>query len=78
MLMLHIICFTVIDKKEAKGHNFYFILNRSKSADAESRYSPVQSKGPVTALHESDHTLDKTSGCFSDLSRTCSHFWSSN
>ncbi|XP_038562165.1 Bloom syndrome protein homolog isoform X1 [Micropterus salmoides] len=33
---------------------------RSKSADAESRYSPVQSKGPVTALHESDHTLDKT------------------
>ncbi|KAM6925839.1 recQ-like DNA helicase BLM isoform 2-T2 [Lycodopsis pacificus] len=48
---------------------------RSKSADAKSRDSPVQSKGPITTLHESsdNHSKDKTNEqLFSIMQSICS------
>uniref|UniRef100_A0A8C2XBQ5 RecQ-like DNA helicase BLM n=1 Tax=Cyclopterus lumpus TaxID=8103 RepID=A0A8C2XBQ5_CYCLU len=53
----------VTSPREWRG---YFISNRSKSADAKSRLSPVQSKGPITTLHGSsdNHSKEKTSRCY--------------
>ena len=62
-------CFNIHRSQRVHMFEQWFISNRSKTADDESRDSQVYSKRPVTALHKpSDlHSKDKTSGCYSFL-----------
>lgn len=57
--------------------NFSCTPHRLKTADSESRHTPVETKGPTTTLHKHTdrHPKDKTSGCnaFSILSKLDAH-----